>query len=49
VEQARERAKRHGISVEYRDNGQCVIPDRAERRRLLRLEGFHDRSGGYGD
>jgi hypothetical protein len=49
VQQARERAKRHGINVEYKSNGQVVIPDRAERRRLLRLEGFHDNSGGYGD
>ncbi len=49
VEAARARAKRHGVSVEYMADGRAVLPDRNERRRLLRLEGFHDRQGGYGD
>lgn len=49
VEQANARAKRHGIAVVYKPNGDCVISGRDARRKLLRLEGFHDKSGGYGD
>lgn len=44
VEQANARNKRHGVNVTYKKNGQAVIPDRGERRKLLKLEGFVDRS-----
>lgn len=49
VGEARARAKRHGINVEYNERGHCIIPDRQERSKLLRLEGLHDNLGGYGD
>ncbi len=49
VDEANNRAKRHGINVLYKRNGQVVIPDRNERRKLLSLERMHDRLGGYGD
>ena len=49
VGEANARAKRHGINVVYKKNGSVHIPDRAERKKLLRLEGFHDNNGGYGD
>jgi hypothetical protein len=49
VEQANARAKRHGINVTYSKSGACHIPDRANRKKLLRLEGMHDNRGGYGD
>lgn len=49
VEAANERAKRHGIDVRYEKNGTAVIGSRHARKRLLRLEGFHDKAGGYGD
>ena len=49
VEQANDRARRHGIPVTYDRKGFCHIPDRAARKKLLKLEGMHDNSGGYGD
>lgn len=44
VEKARARAKRHGISVEYTRNGDVIVPDRTERKKLLRLEGRIDKN-----
>lgn len=49
VAEANARAKRHGISVTYQKDGRCIIPDRGNRKKLLRLEGLHDNRGGYGD
>jgi hypothetical protein len=49
VAEANERNKRHGVGVTYAADGTALVPDRAERRKLLRLEGYHDRQGGYGD
>lgn len=44
VAEANARAKRHGIPVTYDAAGMCHIPDNGARRRLLKLEGYHDRS-----
>lgn len=49
AEAANERARRHGINVHYDARGDCHIPDRNERKKLLRLERMHDNNGGYGD
>lgn len=50
VAEANARNKRHGVNATYEPGtGMCLIPDRGERKRLLKLEGFKDRSGGYGD
>lgn len=49
VAQANARNKRHGVNVVYDKSGFAHIPDRNERRKLMRLEGLHDKSGGYGD
>lgn len=50
VDAMNERNARSGISVTYdRTDGRAIIPDRAERRKLLKREGLHDRNGGYGD
>lgn len=49
VQEANERNKRHGVNVTYRRDGMAVIPDRKERKKLARLEGFRDNNGGYGD
>ena len=49
VDQANERARRHGINVAYDQKGNCHIPDRGNRKKILRLEGLRDNSGGYGD
>ena len=50
VEQANARNRRHGINVEYdKATGAAIIPDRDQRRKLLKLEGWRDNSGGYGD
>lgn len=45
VHEANERAKRHGIAAEYREDGTCVIADATARRRLLKLEGLVDKDG----
>jgi hypothetical protein len=49
VQEANERAKRHGLGTRYEADGTAVIPSRDERKKLLRLEGFFDKAGGYGD
>lgn len=49
VAEATERNRRHGCSVTYAADGTALIPDRKERARLMKIEGMHDREGGYGD
>lgn len=49
VKEANERSKRHNLGVVYDAKGLAHIPDRAARKRLLKLEGVHDKAGGYGD
>lgn len=49
IKQANERNRRNGVNVTYAKNGQAIIPDRKERKKLLKLEGFRDNNGGYGD
>lgn len=49
IAEATTRNKRHGVSVGYLPDGRAVLPDRHERSKILRLEGFHDKSAGYGD
>lgn len=50
VKEAMERNKAHGITgVSYDEDGDAILSDRGARRDLMRLEGFHDRNGGYGD
>ena len=49
-ELAEARNKQHGVNVTYdRDDGRAIIPDRNERRKLMKVEKSHDNSGGYGD
>lgn len=47
--EANERNARHGVAARYDGEGMCHIPDRSDRAKLLKLEGFHDNHGGYGD
>lgn len=49
VGKANERNRRHGVATRYQRDGRAVIPDRGDRKKLLRLEGLHDNNGGYGD
>lgn len=49
VAEATKRNQRHGCSVTYKEDGTAVIPDRAERKKVMKLDGLHDREGGYGD
>ncbi len=44
VAKARERAKKHNVNVEYMNNGDVIVPDRGERRKLLKMEGMIDRN-----
>lgn len=47
IEQANERAKKHGINVTYGKHGLCHIPDPGNYKKLLRLERMHNNSEGY--
>jgi hypothetical protein len=49
IQEAMERNKRHGLHVEYTEDGRPKLMDRGQRRDLMRAEGFHDNNGGYGD
>jgi hypothetical protein len=49
VAEATERNRAHGVNVTYDATGMAEIPDRGERKKLLRLERMHDNHGGYGD
>jgi hypothetical protein len=50
IKEATERNKRNGITgVSYAPDGTAILADRGARRDLMRLEGLHDRNGGYGD
>lgn len=43
VDEANARNKEHGVNVHYAADGVPTLPDRNERRKLLKLEGLHDR------
>lgn len=45
VEAMNARNQKHGISTRYRADGTAVIPDRGDRKKLLRLERMHDNNG----
>lgn len=49
VKRANERNAKLGLSTYYEPDGTAVIPDRAERARLHKAEGFFDNDAGYGD
>ncbi len=49
VAKANARNKRMGLGTRYDSDGTAIIPDRGERKRLLRQEQFHDNEAGYGD
>lgn len=49
VAEANERNRAHGVGVTYDETGLAHVPDRAERKKLLKLEQMHDNHGGYGD
>lgn len=49
VAEMNERNKKHGIGTRYDGEGMAHVPDRADRKKLMKLENVHDKSGGYGD
>lgn len=49
VAEANASLKKNKIAAEYDAAGFCHLSGRAARKELLRLEGFHDKKGGYGD
>lgn len=42
-------AREAGVPTEFTGDGCPIFRDRHHRRRYLRLRGYHDRDGGYGD
>jgi hypothetical protein len=49
VEEITARNRKHGVNVSYDRFGRALIPDRGERKKLLKLEQLHDNNGCYGD
>lgn len=49
IEEARARNRAHGIQIDYLPDGRAILTDRGSRRDLMRIEGYHDNNGGYGD
>lgn len=49
IEQARDRAKRHGIPTDFDTFGRPIFTSRGHRKEYMRMEGVHDNHGGYGD
>lgn len=50
VAEARDYLAKRGISPDVvRPDGKVVLPDRATRRQLLRVNRMHDNGGGYSD
>jgi hypothetical protein len=49
LDEVRERNRKQGLEVDYAPDGRPLLKDRDQRKRLLRIEGVHDRDGGYGD
>lgn len=50
IEEVMERNRERGLEVEYeKEYGRPILKDRDQRRRLMEIEGVHDRDGGYGD
>ncbi len=51
IKEAMERNKKAGVTGVTYDpkTGDAILSDRGARRDLMRVHGFHDRNGGYGD
>lgn len=47
VKEANARNAAHGVKARYDDEGNCHIPDAADRKKLLKLEGMYDHDGYY--
>lgn len=44
-----DRNRKHGLHIEYLPDGRPKLTSREQRKQLMRIEGFHDNNGGYGD
>ena len=50
VDEMMDHAKKHGVPTEFnRETGAPIFTSRSHRRAYLKMEGVHDRQGGYGD
>lgn len=50
IAEVMERNKRHGLTCEYNtEDGRPILTSREQRRQLMKIEGFHDNSGSFGD
>lgn len=50
IPEVMERNAQHGLRIDYNPaDGRPILLDRDQRRRLMKIEGCHDNSGGYGD
>lgn len=47
VDECNQRAKRHGINVEYDRQGFCHIPDQGNYAKILKLERMYNKSEGF--
>ena len=49
IEKAMAQDKLHGVRTDYNGLGQPIYESREHRKQHLKLHGFHDNRGGYGD
>lgn len=49
IPEAIEHARRNGVPTEFTSEGRPILRDRAHRKAYLRMQGYHDRDGTYGD
>lgn len=49
AKEAQEHANKAGVSVEYKPDGTCVVPSRAEQKKLVASRGYFNKGAGYGD
>jgi hypothetical protein len=49
IEEIMKRDRKHGVPTCRDRVGRPILTSRAHRKALMRLEGYHDNNGGYGD
>jgi hypothetical protein len=49
VQEATEHAKRHGVPTEFTQDGRPIIRSRRHQKELIKVYGYRNKDGGYGD
>ncbi len=49
VQEATEYLKKRGVPTEFVPSGEPIIKSRAHQKEILKVWGYHNKDGGYGD